>query len=70
MKNVIIQCDRCGTVVHGTIEDIPLAGLPTCTSGFFDLREEIWKGFAREGEIHLCLNCMKNEPTFQMQYRL
>lgn len=61
MKNVTIQCDRCGKMVEGCIDE--QFGHKT-TGGFYDVTEGIWKKFAIWEEENVCDKCMHSDLRY------
>jgi len=63
MKNITIQCDRCGKLVEGCIAEDG-----TCTGGYYNVAEGYWSLFARWEEENVCDQCMFNDPKYIKLY--
>ncbi len=67
--NINITCDRCNSIVEGTIDDIPVSGEKVkCTGGFYDVTEGYWNKFANEGEKRVCDSCMHSDLRYIKNY--
>lgn len=61
MSKATVVCDRCGRTVEGL-------RLINATSGFYDMTDEYWKRYAREGERVVCDDCMFKDPNYIADY--
>lgn len=65
VKNIKIECDRCGVEVNGTVlidgDDI------VCTGGFYDVVNG-WTEYAEPGEMIVCDKCMHSDPKYKEIY--
>ena len=60
MKDITVQCDRCGKIVYGQHdEDVKL------TAGYYDVAEGSWAEFARWEEQVVCDDCMHSDPKYK-----
>lgn len=68
MANITITCDRCGKLVHGTIDEAN--GVPTITGGYYDVTSGSWGEFARWEEERVCDACMHADPKYFRRYNI
>ncbi len=59
MKNITIQCDRCGKLVDGQCDENY-----KMTAGFYDVTCEPWNQFARWEELLICDECMYSDLKY------
>lgn len=63
--DVTISCDRCGKLVHGTIDE-----QTGTTGGFYDVSKGTWFEFARWEEERVCDSCMHSDPKYFRRYNI
>lgn len=62
MKNITIQCDRCGKLVEGMIA---MKGYSDqITAGYYDVTDGFWQQFQRKNESNICDLCMWSDPNY------
>ena len=64
MKDIKIQCDRCGKMVDGGIDKNGM------TAGYYIVSEGNWKEFARWEEEYVCTQCMGEDPKYKKIYNI
>ena len=63
MKEIIIQCDRCGKMVSGMVSiDNKI------TSGYYNVADGTWSQFARWEEESVCDACMFEDANYKLEY--
>jgi hypothetical protein len=64
MKNITVQCDRCGKLVEGCLSIDGMSG------GFYDVTSGYWQKFQRWDEQTICDKCMWDDPKYVAMYVL
>lgn len=63
MKDITVQCDRCGKIVRGQYDE-----LSQTTAGYYDVSNGSWSTFARWEELNVCDECMHSDPKYKKMY--
>lgn len=59
MKDITVQCDRCGKIVHGQIGDRPYQ-----TYGYVTVSDGIYEQYKRWEENIICEPCLWSDKKF------
>lgn len=60
MKDITVQCDRCGKIVYGQYDEASKT-----TAGYYDVSESSWNVFASWEEHNVCDDCMHSDPKYK-----
>lgn len=60
MKDITVQCDRCGKIVYGQYDESSKT-----TAGYYDVSEGSWSVFVRWEEQIVCDDCMHSDPKYK-----